>query len=282
MRCTWDMYLSILPPQLRESVDKHNSKSVLETRLRLGRKTEIITLCGSVWLDHIASPENLKYCVNMASRYSPWSSETVASGYITAPGGHRVGICGQAVVENGKIRGLRTVTSVCIRVAKDYTGIATAALGLDRSILILGRPGSGKTTLLRDLIRQLADQSSVSVIDERGELFPITGDSFCYQMGKRLDILSGCSKAEGIDMVLRTMTPDYIAVDEITAEADCQGLIRAGWCGVKLLATAHARDKHDLMNRSVYKPLINSGLFEYLLILRDDKSWRLERMNICC
>ena len=276
------MYLNVLPPPLRHSVEKQNAKSVLETRLRLGRRTEVVTLCGSVWLDHVASLDDLKYCVNMASRYSPWSSDTVSHGYVTAPGGHRVGICGQASVENGRLCGIRTVTSVCIRAAKDYTGLAAAALGLDCSILIIGRPGSGKTTLLRDLVRQLSNRKAVSVIDERCELFPVNGDGFCYQMGQRLDILSGCSKSVGVDMVLRTMTPDYIAVDEITSEHDCQGLIHAGWCGVKLLATAHAEDQLDLTSRPIYKPLIGSGLFEYLMILREDKTWRLERMNLCC
>jgi len=271
-----------LPPPIRNLVERQNGKSVLETRLRLGRKTEIVTLCGSVWLDHIATADDLKYCVNMASRYSPWSSETVAHGYITAPGGHRVGICGEATVERGRLCGIRTVTSVCIRAAKDYSGLAAAALGLDCSVLIIGRPGSGKTTLLRDLIRQLSSRNSISVIDERCELFPVNSDGFCFQMGLKLDVLSGCSKAEGIDMALRTMTPDYIAVDEITSEPDCQGLIHAGWCGVKLLATAHAKDRQELISRPVYKPLISSGLFKYLMILREDKTWRLERMDLCC
>ena len=281
MRCAWDLYLNILPPRLRLIVDKYETNSVLETRLRLGRKVEIVTLNGTVWLEYVSTTEDLCYCVNMASQYSPWSAETISSGFITAPGGHRVGICGQAVTIDGTMTGLRTVTSVCIRVAKDYAGIATAALGIDGSILILGRPGSGKTTLLRDLVRQLSDQHCVSVIDERGELFPIAGERFCYQMGSRTDVLSGCSKPDGIDMVLRTMTPDYIAVDEITAEDDCRGLLRAGWCGVKLLATAHACSLQDLVSRPVYKPLIDSGIFEHFMILRKDKSWRLERMSVC-
>ena len=85
-------------------------------------------------------------------------------------------------------------------------------------------------------------------------------------------------KAEGIETVLRTMGPVWIAVDEITAESDCRAMERAGWCGVGLLATAHAADIRDLLCRPVYRPLAKSGLFRQALVLRPDKTWRLEEI----
>lgn len=282
MKCAWDKYLNLLPVRLRKSVDGYADHVVQEVRMRKGQQVEVATQKGSFWLDQIVTNDDLAFTVNIASRYSPWSSATTACGYITAPGGHRVGICGQAVMTGGVMQGIRAVSSLCIRTACDFPGIAAKAAQLKGSILILGRPGSGKTTLLRDLIRQKARENTVSVIDEREELFPQTSDGCCFSVGKRTDIMTGCRKPAGIDAVLRTMSPDYIAVDEITAQEDCEGLLHAGWCGVMLLATAHAQNKTDLFNRPVYKPLVQSGIFNHLLILRPDKTWHLERMSLCC
>ena len=93
-----------------------------------------------------------------------------------------------------------------------------------------------------------------------------------------MDVLIGCGKAEGIDRVLRTMTPDTVAIDEITAEADTKSLLQAAWCGVRLLATAHAAGLEDLRSREVYRPLVDCRLFSTVVILRPDKSWYVERM----
>ena len=184
-------------------------------------------------------------------------------------------------VQNQKMVGIRTPTSICLRVARDISGIASDLQSVNGSILIIGKPGSGKTTLLRDLIRQRSDKGaeSICVIDEKSELFPMDTEGPFFQTGVRTDILTGCSKADGIDAVLRNMGPAIIAVDEITAESDCHALMHAGWCGVTLYATAHAIDKSDLINRDIYRPLIASGLFHTLVVLQPDKSWRLERIN---
>lgn len=281
MRCAWQAYINLLPIRMREEVDKLGSQSLQELRLRLNLPPELITAKGSLWLEESVSKEDLSYCINAASRYSPWSATTSAQGYITAPGGHRVGICGNATVTNGKMSGITVPSSLCLRVARDFPGIAEAALKAKGSVLIAGRPGSGKTTLLRDLIRQKSENSEgcIAVVDERGELFPKAQGDNCFPPGRRTDILSGCSKAEGIHAVLRNMNPSIIAVDEITAQEDCNALIHAGWCGVKFLATVHAGSRSDLYSRPVYKPIIKSGLFDTLLILQPDKSWRMERMN---
>lgn len=280
MRCAWQAFLNLLPLWMRQEVDNLARDTLQELRLRLHAPPELVTAYGSKWLTRTATMDDLLFCVNTASKYSPWSAATTAQGYITATGGHRVGLCGDAVVSAGEMTGLRHITSLCLRVARDFPGIAGKAAAVSGSILILGKPGSGKTTLLRDLIRYRSERTSISVVDEKGELFPFAQNQFCFPTGRKTDILTGCGKSKGIEAVLRNMGPETIAVDEITAEEDCRALLHAGWCGVDLLATAHAASRKDLLSRPIYRPLAESGLFQTLIVLLPDKSWTSERMDI--
>lgn len=278
MKCAWSAFLAIVPPRLRREVDAIGADALEELRLRLHRPVEMILHDKAMLLQTDAISQDMQFVVNTASRYSPWTAASVASGYLTAPGGHRIGLCGECVVQGGQVTGIRNATSLCMRVARSFHGIGQDA-PLEGSVLILGPPGAGKTTLLRDMIRLRGQAGmAIAVVDARGELFP-PGDVF--EAGPRADILTGCSKAQGIEMALRTMGPKCIAVDEITALEDCQALMSAGWCGVELLATAHAAHLADLKRRAVYKPLAECGLFEHIITLRRDKSWQMERMELC-
>ena len=275
MICAWKELLNILPPRLRPVVDREGREAAQELRLRINVPPELVLPGQSRWLTGEVTAEELEFVVNATSRYSPWAAQTAAQGYLTAPGGHRVGLCGQAAVQKGVIQGIREVSSVCIRVARDVPGIARKAMGTRGSILILGAPGWGKTTLLRDLVRQISDWDAVAVVDERGELFPPG-----FPRGRRVDVMTGCPKAAGVFMALRTMGPSWIAVDEITQDEDCQCLIQAANCGVGLLATAHGRTVEDLHHRPVYRKLVESRAFETVLMLRKDQSYTMERMAL--
>lgn len=277
MKCAWKELLSILPPHLRPIVDKYAPEIVQEIRLRMNRLPELLMNGRKISVGPPTSSEELSFVVNSASRYSPWLAATSASGYISAPGGHRIGICGEAVVKDGQMSGFRMIRSLNIRIARDFPGISGEVGNESGSVLIIGKPGCGKTTLLRDVIRRRSLRESVAVVDERCELFPIHA---FYEKDHSIDILSCCPKNQGILNLLKTMGPDVIAVDEITAEADCDALLQAGWCGVKLLATAHASDKSDLYSRPIYIPLLKKGLFDTLVIIQPDKSWRMERIRL--
>ncbi len=280
MKCAWQAFISLLPQWMRREVDEQGREDLQELRLRTGLLPELLFQNKVSRLSRAAEADDIAFAINAASEYSPWTAQSVGQGYLTAPGGHRVGICGVATVASGKMTGIRTPSSLCMRVARDFEGIARKMADISGSILIIGPPGSGKTTLLRDLIRCKSScaRGCVCVIDEREELFPLYKGQACFSAGERTDILSGCPKPAGIEAVLRTMNPEWIAVDEITAEADCEALRHAGWCGVDLLATAHAASAADLRTRPVYRTLINAQLFPTVIVLKKDKSWSIERI----
>lgn len=281
MRCVWQPFIELLPMWMREFVDKHGSDTLQELRLRINAPPLLKLHTGSITMRRSVTAEDLQFCINMITKYSPWSVSTASQCFYTAPGGHRVGLCGNAAVSHGQVVCIREVTSLCIRIARDFPGIAHRLAGLTGSVLILGKPGSGKTTLLRDYVRMLSveQNNSITVVDERQEIFPYYNGSFCFDIGVNTDVISGCSKASGIEAALRNTGPSTIVVDEITAAEDCEALMRAGWCGVNLIATAHAGSKNDLFSRPVYRPIVKSHLFDHILIMHSDKTWHIEGME---
>lgn len=274
MRCNWKALLSILPARLRQPVDNMGKNSMNELRCRLDMPPELVTDNGYSYLKGEITREELDFIVNTASKYSPWNSSSVANGYLTAPGGHRIGVCGEVVYKNNQVVGMKSLDSICIRIARDFPGICRQINWDGMSILILGAPGCGKTTLLRDLIRNISEYESISVVDERGELFPEG-----FYRGTHTDVLTGCPKILGIERMLRTMSPSYIAVDEITSESDSHAVVQASNCGVRLLATAHACSIEDFMNRSAYHSLVQNKVFQMIVILKRNKSYVLERFR---
>ena len=252
-------------------------KGVEEVRLRVGRVPALTCPDGEVPIKAAApvTAQEIELLVQNASR---WSLHTVLDqlrqGFLTTRGGHRLGLCGTAVMEQGEVRTIRDITSANLRIAREKQGCASEVAlyikGGDSvgNTLIIAPPGAGKTTLLRDLVRQLSDSRlRVAVADERGELSAVWQGEAQLNLGESTDVLTGCPKAVAIEQLLRGMNPQVIAVDEITAGEDVRAIEQAVGCGVSLLATAHAREVEDLKKRPLYRQLLAQGIFRYLVII---------------
>lgn len=191
--------------------------------------------------------------------------DTLVQGYVTLDGGYRVGICGDAVVSEGKIVGIRQVTTLAIRIPHAVPPLGEelcrliSELGFTRGALIFSPPGVGKTTLIRAAAARLAsgrEARRVAVVDSRGELAcGLSGAWLC------LDLLSGYPKAQGIEIAARTLGAEVIVCDEIGGREDAEAVLSAHNCGVPLIATTHAGSVGELMGRPGARLLHESGAF---------------------
>ena len=281
----------LFPAPFREAVEElleRRGDRVEELRLRVGQAPGWVEKGRERPLRWGEAPltvekELLEELLRRASGYAAYSvQEQLSQGYLTLPRGHRLGVCGTVA---GAGNALRDLQSMNLRLASQRPGCAddlVRALGKGMgSLLILGPPGAGKTTLLRDLIRQTSDALGlrVGILDQRGELAACQEGRPQLEVGRYADVLTGCGKAAGIDRLLRTMNPQVIALDEITAPEDLEAMIRASYCGISFFATAHAADFGDLDRRPLYRELKRSGLFTWTAMIKPDRGISLERMK---
>lgn len=276
--------IPLLPDCYGRQLRHEDFDKVEELRLAVGQPLRLRTADGEREIWPAANGSLVEEVLQRACHQSAYAfQDTIRQGYVTVEGGHRIGVCGFGVTDGGQVRALRTPTSLCIRVAHEITGCASEFMAkLDKSTLLLGPPGSGKTTLLRDAVRQLSDKRHcrVGLADERGELSAMSDGVPGLQIGGRTDVLVNVPKAAAIMMLLRTMNPQWIALDEITAPEDIGAMEQAVYCGVQLLATAHGDDLSDLSRRPLYRRLMETGVFQQVALLRRDKSFAVEEVEL--
>ncbi|OPY57525.1 MAG: hypothetical protein A4E55_01578 [Pelotomaculum sp. PtaU1.Bin035] len=271
-------------------------KEIEEVRLRQGRPLVLGLSTQDIFLSvegqplrqageaYRVTPVDMERVIQMISGSSLYAlEEELRSGFITLPGGHRVGITGKAVLEGGKVRTLKYLSGCNIRISREIPGASSKILsflldvggsGVFHTILV-SPPRCGKTTMLRDLIRQISNGVSklgfsgltVGVVDERSEI------AACYKgvpqrdVGVRTDVLDGCPKAEGMMMLLRSMGPQVIAADEIGRHEDVDALEEVLNAGVKVITTAHGSNLADLIDRPALGRVIKSKVIERFVIL---------------
>ncbi len=235
-----------------------------------------------------ASGEDIEKTVELISGYSLYAYEDeLRQGYLTIPGGHRVGLAGRAVVEGGKIKTITDISFINFRVARQVKGAGTKVLPflVDRrsgnilNTLIVSPPQGGKTTLLRDLA--LLISSGVGVVGQRGKKVGIVDErseiAGCYQgvpqldIGFRTDVLDSCPKAEGIMMLLRSMSPQVIITDEIGREEDAGAIEEIINAGVVIIASAHGSSLEEICRRPILGCLLEKNYFERLIFLSNKK-----------
>lgn len=272
---------SVLPLRLRrEALALPEPRQQLAEEIRLRTGWPMTAVIGEEEIplgDAPVTSSELEQLLELGSRASVHAVlPQIRRGYLTLAGGHRVGLCGTVALEEGEVRTMRRLSSVSIRVARQIPGTARETApqlcrnGILESTLILAPPGLGKTTFLRDLVRCVSEGEGmfplrVGLADERGEVAALSQGAPQFGVGRRTDVLEGCPKAQGLLLLLRSMNPQVLAMDEITGPEDVEALKSAAGCGVILLASAHGSGPEDLRRRPLYREL--SGMFQKLVLI---------------
>lgn len=281
-------------------------EKLYEIRLRVGRPMFLIYDGGECFLrtrgqePYLVTREDLKETLEYVSGYSLYAYEDeIRQGYMSVQGGHRVGVTGKVILDGDQIRGMKYISCINLRLAHEIRGCADPVMGYIRKenwtahTLLISPPRCGKTTLLRDMIRQLSNGFgkipgvTVGVVDERSEL------AGCYQgipqndLGIRTDVLDGCPKAHGMQMLIRSMSPSVVAVDELGREEDFKAVESVIYSGCKLIATAHGASLEEIFSTPFFGRLRKMKVFErYILLGKEQRAGTIrgiydERGNPC-
>lgn len=276
--------LTTLPSAVRENLEELRLRQNQPMEIRYGQQSSYVSPSGQLTanarLGWIFTEEQAGKLLNLISQHSLYAlEEELKRGYITVVGGHRIGIAGKVVMEHGEVKGIRDVTSFNIRIAREKRGVAQRVLpylfenGRIQNTLIVSPPQCGKTTLLRDIARSLsygsewASSRKVAIVDERSELAGCLNGVPQRDVGPRTDVLDACPKAVGMMMMIRSMSPDVVVVDEIGRAEDGEAVWEAIHAGVAIVCSAHGVDVSEVAQRPTLGKLISHGVFSRYVVL---------------
>ena len=257
-----------------------------EIRLRVGRPLFLTYDGGECFLrspgqeQYVVTREDLTETLEYVTGYSLYAYEDeIRQGYISVQGGHRVGVTGKVILDRGRIMGMKYISCINVRLSHQIPGCADAVMPYIQSrnhishTLIISPPRCGKTTLLRDEIRQLSNGRegipgvTVGVVDERSELAGSWQGVPQNDLGMRTDILDGCPKAEGMQMLIRSMSPVVVAVDELGKEEDFKAVESVIHCGCRLIASAHGAAMEETLSQPLFRKLWEARVFQRYIFL---------------
>lgn len=264
---------SILPYKLCGEIMRKNlfDGCTEEIRCRRERRSFVTRNGENIMLDHILTSEETDYMTERIFGRSLYAHrETVIDGFVTLKKGIRVGICGRATTENGKIIGVYDISGINIRLPSYSVNIGERVCALLREnrggVLIYAPPGVGKTTLLRGVASKMSsgeEPKRVCVVDTRGEL-----GAALYGSENSIDLLVGYPRDKGIEIATRTMSAELIVCDEIGDVRECDAILSAQNSGIPLIASAHGGEISSLLRRSGIRRLHDGCVFGYYVGIR--------------
>lgn len=279
--------LEILPDDISKEIRNINSSSgITEIRLRVGKKG-VISLSGTeLHLSKIIHLEDLLEILVNISKNSIYAIQNeINNGFVVIKGGHRIGICGEVVMQDGNIKNIKNISSMNIRIARQLLGCADKIMpyilneNRIKNTLIVSPPGCGKTTILRDAIRQISNGvrtlgfngCNVGLVDERGEIASVSYGISNLDVGNRTDILSNIPKNKGMEMLVRSMGVSVVATDEVGSENDIESIRYASLSGVNMIFTMHGTSYYDIARKKGIRELIDEDIFDRIIILSNRK-----------
>ena len=252
---------------------------ISEIRLRSGRPLSATVGGESIFISktgqichlmqhglYIVTKKDMDLTFRNLCEFSEYAyKDQLKMGYLPLKNGCRAGIAARTVLENGKIAGLTGISSINLRIAAEYINCALPlSKAFTGGLLIAGPPGSGKTTLLRDSVRLIScgigtERKRVVVIDSRGEIASVKDGIPQNDVGILTDVITGCSKAEGIEMAVRTLNPQVIAFDEISSESEAKTVVDSMFSGVEAVMTVHAGSPEEILKHKASRIILESG-----------------------